>query len=233
MRILAIGAHPDDIEFLCAGTLAIYSKKGYEIFMCHVSDGNKGSMSHTTEEIAKIRREEAIQSAKVIGATSIWGEMSDGEVVLDLDSRIKIIDVIRQANPDLIITHSSDDYHSDHINVSRLVFEALYLTTVKLLKTSYPPLDKLPFLYYMDTEMGINFNPTEYVDITDTIETKIEMMLKNKSQIEWLKKRHNHDAVEVIKLFARFRGLQAGVMYAEAFKKQEVYPQGLTKRLLP
>lgn len=233
MKILAIGAHPDDIELLCAGTLALYSKKGHEVFMCHVCDGNKGSMTHTSEEIAKIRRDEAIQSAKVIGATSIWAGISDGEVVLDLDSRKKIIDVIRQANPDLIITHSPDDYHSDHINVSRLVFDAIYLANLKLLKTNYPPSDKLPYLYYIDTIAGINFIPTEYVDITDTIETKIEMMMKMKSQLGWLKDMHNCDAPEFIKSVAKFRGFQAGVLYAEAFAQQKMYPQGLTKRVLP
>jgi LmbE family N-acetylglucosaminyl deacetylase len=233
MKILAIGAHPDDIELLCAGTLALYSKKGHEVFMCHVCDGNKGSMTHTSEEIAKIRRDEAIQSAKVIGATSIWAGISDGEVVLDLDSREKIIDVIRQANPDLIITHSPDDYHPDHINVSRLVFDAIYLANLKLWKTNYLPSDKLPYLYYIDTIAGINFIPTEYVDITDTIETKIEMMMKMKSQLGWLKDMHNCDAPEFIKSVAKFRGFQAGVLYAEAFAQQKMYPQGLTKRVLP
>ena len=209
------------------------SKKGHEVFMCHACDGNKGSMTHTPEEIAKIRRDEAIQSAKAIGATSIWAGISDGEVVLDLDSREKIIDVIRQANPDLIITHSPDDYHSDHINVSRLVFEAIYLANLKLWKTNYPPSDKLPYLYYIDTIAGINFIPTEYVDITDTIETKIEMMMKMKSQLGWLKDMHNCDAPEFIKSVAKFRGFQAGVLYAEAFVQQKMYPQGLTKRVLP
>lgn len=233
MRILAIGAHPDDVEILCAGTLAKFRKRGDTIFICHVCDGNKGSMTHTSEEIAKIRRDEAIQSAKVIGATSVWAGISDGEVVLDLDSREKIIDVIRQANPDLIITHSPDDYHSDHINVSRLVFEAIYLANLKLWKTNYPPSDKLPYLYYIDTIAGINFIPTEYVDITDTIETKIEMMMKMKSQLGWLKDMHNCDAPEFIKSVAKFRGFQAGVLYAEAFVQQKMYPQGLTKRVLP
>ena len=233
MRILAVGAHPDDIEFLCAGTLALYSKKGYQVFMCHVCDGNKGSSTYSSDELAGIRREEAIKSASIIGATSIWGEMSDGEVVLDVSSRLKIIDVIRQANPDLIITHSPDDYHSDHINVSRLVFEACYLANLELWKTGYPPTDRLPYLYYMDTEAGIDFSPTEYVDISDTIDTKIRMMLENKSQIEWLRKVHNYDAVEIIKLIARFRGLQAGVEYAEAFVQKKMSPQGLTKRVLP
>jgi N-acetylglucosamine malate deacetylase 1 len=233
MKILAIGAHPDDIELLCAGTLALYSKRGHEVFMCHVCDGNKGSITHTSEEIAKIRRDEAKQSAKVIGATSIWAKMSDGEVVLDLDSREKIIDVIRQVNPDLIITHSPDDYHSDHINVSRLVFEAIYLSNLKLLKTNYPSSNKLPYLYYMDTIAGINFIPTEYVDITDTIEKKIEMMMKMKSQLGWLKDMHNCDGPEFIKSVAKFRGFQAGVLYAESFAQHKMYPQGLIKRVLP
>lgn len=136
MNILGIGAHPDDLELLCAGTLACYSQDGHEVFMCHLCDGNKGSMVYSSKELAKIRRREAIESAKLIGAKSIWGGMSDGEVVLDLESRIKVIDVIRQANPDVVITHHPNDYHSDHINTSRLVFEAVYLSNLKLWKTN-------------------------------------------------------------------------------------------------
>ncbi|HAJ96026.1 MAG TPA: LmbE family protein, partial [Actinobacteria bacterium] len=84
MKVLAIGAHPDDIEILCAGTLVRYSREGHEVFMCHLCDGNKGSTEHTSEEITKIRRKEAIESAKIVGAVSIWGGLSDGEVVVDL-----------------------------------------------------------------------------------------------------------------------------------------------------
>jgi len=233
MKVLAIGAHPDDIEILCAGTLVRFAREGHEIFMCHLCDGNKGSATHTSEEIAKIRREEAIQSAKVIGATSIWGGLSDGEVVVDLKSRGKVIDVIRQADPDLIITHCPDDYHSDHLNTSKLVFEATYLANLKLWKSDYGPSTKLPYLYYMDTLAGINFVPQEYVDITDTIDTKIEMMLKMQSQLGWLKDMHDCDAPEFIRSVAKFRGFQAAVPYAEAFAQQKMYPQGLTKRVLP
>lgn len=233
MKILAIGAHPDDLELLCGGTLALYSKMGHEVFMCHVCDGNKGSLVYSSKELVKIRRNEAIESAKLIGAKSIWGGMSDGEVVLDLSSREKIIDVIRQANPDLIITHSPNDYHADHINVSRLVFEATYLASLKLWKTSYPGSDKIPILYYMDTLAGVNFIPIEYVDISKTIDIKVKMMLKMKSQLGWLKKMHDTDAEDFIKTVARFRGFQAGVLYAEAFIQQKMYPKGLTRRILP
>jgi len=233
MKVLAIGAHPDDIELLCAGTLVCYAREGHEVFMCHVCDGNKGSLIYSSEELKKIRRKEAIESAKLIGAKSIWGGISDGEVVVDLDSRVKMIDVIRQANPDIVITHHPDDYHSDHINVSRLVFEATYLANLKLWKTNYPSTDRIPVLYYMDTLAGANFVPVEYVDISKTIDIKVKMMLKMQSQLGWLKEMHNTNAEEFIKTIARFRGYQAGVPYAEAFVQQQMYPFGLTKRVLP
>jgi LmbE family N-acetylglucosaminyl deacetylase len=104
MKVLAIGAHPDDVELLCAGTVAKFAKLGHDVVICHVCDGNKGSNVYSSEELVKIRRNEACQSAKLIGATSIWAGISDGEVVLDLESRVKIIDVLRQSDPDLVIT---------------------------------------------------------------------------------------------------------------------------------
>ena len=233
MKVLAIGAHPDDIELICAGTMAKFKNQGAEIFMCHVCDGNKGSKVYKSGELAKIRRNEAIESAKLIGATSIWAGISDGEVVLDLDSRKKIVEVIRQTAPDLIITHSPNDYHADHINTSRLVFEATYLAGLVLWDSKYPAPEKLPYLYYMDTIAGVNFMPDEYVDISETIEIKIEMMMKMQSQLGWLKEMHNVNSDEFIRTVAKFRGFQAGVEYAEAFVQQKMYPQGLTKRILP
>lgn len=203
------------------------------VHLCPVCDGNKGSNIYSSDELVKIRRAEAIESAKIIGAKSMWAGLSDGEVILDLNCRLKIVDVIRQADPDLIITHNPGDYHTDHINVSRLVFEASYLANLKLLKTDYEPSTKLPYLYYMETLGGLNFSLTEYVDITDTINTKIEMMMKMESQLGWLKEMHDCDAEEFIRTVARFRGFQAGVFYAEGFVQAQMYPQGLTKRILP
>jgi len=233
MKVLAIGAHPDDIEILCAGTMTKFTKLGHEVFICHVCDGSKGSKTHTSEEIAAIRRKEAITAAGLIGAVSLSANIPDGELVADLESRVKIIDILRQTDPDLVITHSPDDYMSDHINVSKLVFEATYLANLGLWKTDFPPTTRLPYLYYMDTLAGLNFMPDEYVDITETIDTKIEMMMKMQSQLGWLKDMHNSDSAEFIRTVARFRGFQAGVDYAEAFTQKRMYPQGLTKRILP
>jgi len=233
MKVLAIGAHPDDIELLCAGTLSLCRKRGDEVTICHACNGNKGSLEYSSEEIARIRRKEAIASAEVIGAKSIWGGFADGEIVVDLKSRIQVIDIIRQSDPDLIITHSPSDYHSDHINISKLVFEATYLACIKLWETNYPGTSKIPVLYYMDTLAGVNFIPNEYVDVSETIGDKVSMMLKMESQLSFLKEMHNTDAEEFIKIVAKYRGFQAGVPYAEAFAQQKMYPQGLTKRILP
>jgi LmbE family N-acetylglucosaminyl deacetylase len=210
-----------------------YSRSGHQIFICHAADGNKGSLVYTSEELAKIRRNEAKKSAGLIGAESLWGGMSDGEIVPDLESRKKIIDIIRYADPDLVITHHPDDYHTDHNNLSKLVFEAVYMAGVKLMETENPSIKKLPYLYYMDTLAGINFIPGEYVDITDTIDIKVEMMMQMESQLGWLKEMHDSDMEEYIRVVGKFRGFQAGVNYAEAFVQQSMYPQGLTKRILP
>lgn len=233
MKILAFGAHPDDIELLCSGTLARYSKMGHEVFICHVCNGDKGSLKYNSDELVKIRRKEAIEAAKLIGAESISGGIKDGEVVLDLQSRARIVDIFREVNPDLVITHHPNDYHVDHVNVSRLVFDAVLLASLKLWESSYPPADKTPVLYYMDTMAGVNFYPDEYVDISSTIKIKIKMMLKHESQLGWLEKMFGINTEEFIKTVARFRGLQSGVPYAETFVQKKFFTTGLTNRVLP
>jgi LmbE family N-acetylglucosaminyl deacetylase len=233
MKILAIGAHPDDLELSCAGTLALFRRRGDEVFMCHACAGDKGSTDKKAKETADARQREALASAEVIGAISLWGGFLDDEVVCDLASRLRMVDVIRHAAPDVIITHHPYDYMTDHVNVSRLVFEAAYPATVPLLKTDHLHMATVPRLYYMDTLAGINFVPTEYVDITATIDIKVRMMRKMASQLGWLKEMHDSDAEEYIKTVARFRGLQAGVRFAEAFVHRPLYPGGLTTRALP
>jgi N-acetylglucosamine malate deacetylase 1 len=233
MKILAIGAHPDDLEMQCSGTLALYSKQGHDVFMCHVCSGDKGSLVYNSDELTKIRRNEAIEAAGLIGAESIWGGMKDCEVVLDLPARLKMVDVFRQVNPDLVITHHPNDYQVDHVNVSRLVFDAILIANVKLLESNYPSTDKTPVLYYMDTVAGVNFDPSEYVNISSTMEIKIEMMLTHKSQLGWIEKMYGIHTEEFLKTIARFRGLQAGVPYAETFVQKKIFSTGLTSRILP
>src|SRR5687768_16061526 len=104
MRVLAVGAHPDDLEILCGGTLARYVQEGHEVVMCHATRGNRGSFVHTSEEIARIRGEEARRAAEVAGAEYVALGFSDCEVLAsDPDQRRAVVDLVRDARPDLII----------------------------------------------------------------------------------------------------------------------------------
>jgi len=232
-NILAIGAHPDDIELLCGGTLAKYSKLGHKVYMYHACDGDKGGLHKKSEEIINERREEANNSAKVINAVSFVGDFRDGEVTINLENRLLLIDVIRQCDPTVIFTHSPYDYHTDHLNTSKLVFEASYMVNLPKLKTSHKATKILPRLFYFDTISGVGFNPVEYVDITDVIDLKIKMMMQHKSQILFIKKYHNVDLLEMIKINGKYRGFQCNAEYAEGFVECIAWPRKTAKRILP
>lgn len=122
---------------------------------------------------------------------------------------------------------------SDHMAVSKLVFDASFAASVPSYKTKVDAVAEVAPLYYMDTSAGVGFTPTEYVDISDTIEKKLEMVRCHESQIVWLRDHDHIDYPEHVRAHSRFRGLQCGVMYAEAFVQCMAYPRITTKRLLP
>ena len=168
MRVLAIGAHPDDIELACSGTLAKCVKRGDTVIVCHVSSGNLGHVVIPPDELQIIRANEAKNAGNLAGIEVIWGGFHDLDIYdNNKEARDKIVDIIKYADPDFIITHSPDDYMPDHTAVSRLVFDASFTATLPNYKTMYNKPAKLVPIYYMDTLSGINFNPTEYVDISE------------------------------------------------------------------
>lgn len=233
IRVLGIGAHPDDLEILAGGTLARYVEKGHEIVMGVVTDGSAGSKEHPTEELRKIRRREAEKTANMLKAELIWLGEAD-ELVFDNEkTRLKLVDLIRQARPDLILTHDPFDYHPDHEIVSRAVFRASFVSTLQNIKSQEPPHDKLTPIYYFDTLAGLNFRPNEFVDITDVLEIKLKMMSNHESQVKWLKDHDKIDIFDFIETVAKFRGLQCGVRFAEAFRHVNAWGRLSTKRLLP
>src|SRR5689334_3277524 len=122
MNVLAIGAHGDDLELFCGGTLARYAAQGDHVVMCVVTDG-RGRPAGNPDEIAAIRKAEAEASAAVIGAESVWMGIPDGGLWFDEAARHLFVEAIRRAKPDVIITHPPDDYHPDHKTTSRLVMD--------------------------------------------------------------------------------------------------------------
>jgi LmbE family N-acetylglucosaminyl deacetylase len=234
MNVLAIGCHPDDLEIACAGTLAKYVKEGHKVFMCHVANGNMGHVIIKPDELRVIRAKEAERAAEIIGAESISIDVGDLEVnAHNEDTLLKIVDVIRYAQPDLIITHNPDDYMQDHMQVSKLVFNASFISSIPHKKTTHGAYGNIVPIYYMDTLAGINFLPTEYVDISETIELKLEALNCHESQIKWMRDHDHIDFLDFVKTVSKFRGLQSGVAYAEGFRQCTAWPRFTTKRLLP
>lgn len=234
MNVLVIAAHPDDMEIACAGTLLKCVDRGDKVTVCHVSSGNLGHLVIPPEELRVIRREEALTSGKIGGMDVLYGGFDDLDIYdNNKQARDKIVDIIKYSNPDFIITHSPNDYMPDHTAVSRLVFDASFTATLPNYKSKQSSPAKLVPLYYMDTLTGVNFNPTEYVDVSNYIDKKIEMLNCHKSQTLWMKEHDNIDFPEMVKTCCKYRGFQCGADYAEGFTQCQVYLKQTTKRLLP
>jgi len=233
MRVMAVGAHPDDIEFLCAGTLAKYSARGDEVFNVVCTNGDMGHVIIGPEELARIRTEEARQAAVTVGAQFKMIGEPDEWLFHDKRTRTLMVDAIRWANPDVIMTHAPEDYHPDHRCCADLVFAASFLATVPHLETEYPAMSRVPGLLYMDTLGGTNFVPEEYVDISDFMDQKVEALLCHQSQVKWMMDHDQIDIVEFMRTLARCRGIQASVPYAEGFRAAKLWPRLQTERVLP
>lgn len=235
MNILAIAAHPDDIELNCAGTLARYAADGHSITMAVFTSGNMGDVRIPPDELAAIRKREAEASAAILNARLLWPGVTDELVFPNETQRTLMIDLLREADPDLIITHCPNDYHPDHRYVSQLVFDSYFQKGLP-----HIPGQKMPacrfgqtHVYYMDNIGGIGFAPEEYVDITAVFETKSEMLACHQSQVKPMKELANIDMMQVIEVQARFRGFAAGCEMAESFRHLQAFQRGLTRRILP
>ncbi len=235
MNILSITAHPDDAEILCAGTLALYAKAGHKVTIAIFTDGSMGDMAIEPKKLAKIRKREAQAAADLIGAEMVWGGVMDEHARPTLEQRLLMIDIIRQADPDVILTHGPDDYHPDHRAVSQLVFDSYFQKGLP-----HIPGQKIPAcrfggtqVYYMDNLGGIAFNPTVCVDISEVMELKHKMLRCHESQFSAMSELAKTDLTEMVETQSRFRGLQAGCRYAEGFTRCDAFQRGLTKRVLP
>lgn len=234
LRVMGLGAHPDDLELMCAGTLAKYSSQGHHVTMCHVAGGDRGATQGNRGDVAQTRNAEGAAAAAFIGADYINLSVADGEVdSTNEDQKRLVTDAIRRARPDVIITHSTGDYMEDHNQASALAFSCSFLATLPLYVTESAPIAAVPALFYMETMASLGFQPTEFVDITGFLDTKLAMMQKHASQMVWLEHHDGMDVLGQITTIAQFRGLQTGVRHAEAFAPCTVHLRARTTRLLP
>jgi len=245
LRILAIHAHPDDLEMQCVGTLALLKEKGHHVVMANMSPGDKGSAELGPEEIAAVRRQEAQDSAKLLGVECLCLEFRDLCIDVNDESRKRVTEALRKAQPDIVLTAPPVDYMSDHEVTSRLVRDACFCAAVPNYQTGQwdpaPLLPKIPALYYVDPVEGVdwfgNGTPCDFiVDISTQMELKLNMLACHKSQREWLQRQHGMDEyLDACRRWSQKRGAEIGAAYGEGFRQHKGHPyphENLLQQLL-
>jgi LmbE family N-acetylglucosaminyl deacetylase len=189
LRIIMIGAHPDDCDQKSGGTAILFSKMGYAVKFVSVTNGDAGHQSTGGGALAKRRIAEATEAGKRFGVTYDVLDNHDGELLPTLAVRLQIIRKIREWNADIVMAPRPNDYHPDHRYTGVLVQDAAYMVAVPNVAPDTPPLRKNPvFMYFQDFFQRPNqFRPDIAVDISPVFDQKIHAMDAHESQFyEWL-----------------------------------------------
>ncbi len=189
----AIAAHPDDIEFLMAGTLLLLRDAGFEIHTLNLSSGNCGSQTRKAADVRRIRRLEAIEAARVMGAHFHPGFADDLEIFYDEESLRRVAAIVREVRPTVVLTHSPQDYMEDHMNTSRLVVTAAFargmpnfVTNPRRAITEGDVTIYHAMPHGLRDGLGQPVAAEFFVDITSTFDTKRAALAAHASQKEWL-----------------------------------------------
>ena len=225
MRIMAFGAHPDDVEILAAGTLLKHRDAGDEVAICVMTDGRLGGISTDLEAVAAMRHQEAQEAASMMDSTLYWLGVHDGFLFDDRRTRMQAVQAMRSFEPDLVITHHPKDYHPDHCATSTVVQACRQLVCEEALLTLGPALSTPPDLWFMDPLGLVGGSAEHWVDITETIERKHNILRCHHSQHEEVQcSSAAMGYFDIVERQALLRGLQSGVQYAEGFSRARVYP---------
>ncbi len=234
MNVLAIGAHPDDVEFYGAGTLLKYARAGHRVFVTLTTSGNIGSnVIEGRQEIARVREQEQAEAAKLYGAEVRFLRNDDEGLLDSAELRRALIDSIRWAAPDVVFTHFPGDMSTDHNVTGTVVSRVMLSLPGKNVPAGEPPLAKAPSLFYWDTAAGLHFEPEAYVDVSDTMEEKLRALALHKSQFAWLSTFQEASLTEHCRILGAFRGLAIGRPYAEGFRAYRIHGFMPDFKLLP
>ena len=203
MRVLAVMAHPDDIEMTCAGTLVLLRRAGWDVHLATMTAGDLGTATRSRAAISRIRKKEAAASAKLLDAGYTCLGFDDLTVVYNDKTKRRASALLRMVRPDLVIVPSPQDYMADHEETPRIVREAAFASTIPNWKASLggrrpPPCDRLPAILYADPIDNIDHFgrrvPAQYVvDITGSVDLKEKMLAQHDSQRSWLRHQHGED----------------------------------------
>ena len=193
MNVLAVGAHPDDLEYGCGGALIRHAQKGDRVYLLVATDG---SMGGTPE----VRRQEQLDAAKIIGADEVFFlDHPDTRFECDRESITQIEDVVRKVEADTVYTHLGEDTHQDHRNVARAVV---------------PAARSVPNLLFYEALSSQDFTPAVFVNIGNVIHQKLAALEAHASQVQ----KTNIESMSIVNIAqsaANFRGIQGRVSYAE------------------
>ena len=234
-RVLAFGCHPDDVEYMCGGTLALLAQRDCEIHIAVMAGGEMGSPTLAPALIHAQRMEEARAAAGVIGARFHYAGGHDIEVEYNAEYRRRAMRVMRAVNPTIVFTHPPTDYLIDHEETSRLVRNAAFIGPVPNYDCGEPsrPTSRIPHLYYWNATglkdiFGRPLPLTCAVDVAPVFETKVRMLTCHASQREWLRSLNFcDDYVDMMRRMAEEEGRAAGRALAEGFilHRGEGHPQ--------
>lgn len=217
-RVLAVVAHPDDAELLCAGTLARARADGAAIGLAVLCRGDKGQPPHPVPRLAAVRRGEMQAAAQLLGAECFPGRVPDGTLTDDHPTRRHVIEIYRRFRPSLVLAHCLADYHPDHRAAAALAEAATWFAAARGHKTASPALDEPPALWWMDTLGMSGFEPGFYLDVSPFLTLKESMLECHRSQLARGGERSFSPLLELMRHQAAARGRQAGVTAAEAFR---------------
>jgi LmbE family N-acetylglucosaminyl deacetylase len=226
---IAISAHPDDIEFLMAGTLILLKDAGYEIHCMTIANGSCGSAELDAETIAAIRREETKAAAESIGAAFHESLVNDIEIFYEKGLLAEVASVIREVAPEIVLTHSPEDYMEDHVNAARLAATAAFCRNMPNFPVAppRPPIEGDIAVYHAQPHgnrdtFGNLVGPSIFVDIGDVLDQKAEALSLHKSQKEWLDRTQGMDSYvnAMRELCAEVGGMSEQFEFAEGWRKR-------------
>lgn len=235
--ILSVLAHPDDAEFLCAGTLIRLKREhGFDVHLATMTAGDCGSAEHDARAISRIRCGEGARAAALMGASYHCLEEKDLLVMYNDRTMEKVTRLLRLVQPSIVLTHSPADYMLDHEMTSTIVRGAAFAGPIPNFlaeRTIGKVLPHIPHLYYCDPiegkdALGRDVAPGFHIDISSAIDLKADMLAAHASQRDWLLKHHGMDQyLMAMRDQSSKRGRECGVAFAEGFRQHlgHSYPQ--------
>ena len=233
MRVIALAARPGDAEFAVGGTLARHRARGDDVTIITVANGNSVVDDVPPRELATRRRAEAETAGDRLGVDLVWMDHSDFAVQSDAVTRVKVVEILRARQPDLLLAPAALGNVLDVHGAWDLARAAVEMAAAPNVLCEGDALPNSPALLAYESAWTAGFTPTEFVDITETLEAKHHALDAHVSLAAALRQSHGVELGEAAETVAAYRGLQAGVAFAEAFRGDPRLGRLPTRRLLP